>query len=81
MIKLLLRSILLSQLLFVIIIGVRAEDGYELWLRYAPIPESAQIERVAHFLSQVSIKESSETARVIRAELDKAAKGRERPSP
>jgi alpha-glucuronidase len=51
---------------------LRAEDGYKLWLRYAPLAESESAEEI---LRQVYIPDSHETFKIIKEEISRAAEG------
>lgn len=48
---------------------LRAEDGYELWLRYKKIDDTELLDRYQSVLHTVSVPGSSSTCKVIREEL------------
>jgi alpha-glucuronidase len=57
------------------IFSVKAEDGYDLWLRYKPIENNVLLNSYRLLLSQIVIDNNSSTFQVIKDELEKAAKG------
>ncbi|HEX6848835.1 MAG TPA: alpha-glucuronidase family glycosyl hydrolase, partial [Chitinophagaceae bacterium] len=65
--------------LFIILIGlpalVKAENGYELWLRYKPVENKTLLTSYRSFFKEITINSNSVTAQVIRDELTKASKG------
>lgn len=65
--------IILSCLLFVV--RSRAENGYELWLRYARVSNPSLLAQYKKQLSQVWVSGQSATYTIIRDELKKAVAG------
>ncbi|MEA1786964.1 alpha-glucuronidase family glycosyl hydrolase [Arenibacter sp. GZD96] len=55
--------------------NVKAENGYDLWLRYHPIEDSALRERYKDLITDISIKGESETLRIVREEIRKGLSG------
>ena len=51
------------------------ENGYELWLRYAPVPEPAHYEYVSGILNHVVVDLSTPTGSVIGEEIRRASEG------
>ncbi len=51
-----------------------AEDGYDLWLRYGPLPERAA-DAAAPFARQIIVEGDSPTLRAVRQELSRALEG------
>jgi alpha-glucuronidase len=69
------RSVLIALVLAVLLPGAaRAEDGYELWLRYHPV-EPAWRERYAPLTAQVSVAGDSATLAAARTELQRGLDG------
>ena len=69
------RSLLLGLLIALLLpAGARAEDGYELWLRYHPV-EPAWRERYAPLAARISVAGTSPTAEATRAELERGLDG------
>jgi alpha-glucuronidase len=66
---------ILTLLLFLSFLPMRAEDGYELWLRYAPLHDQARCESAGQILGKVVVSGSGPTWEVIREELERAGKG------
>lgn len=52
-----------------------AADGYELWLRYAPVSGRAQQSYIQELMGQIWVAEGDPTYAVIRAELSRAGTG------
>jgi alpha-glucuronidase len=63
------RRLLALALLFLPAAGVRAEDGYELWLRYRPISDAKALAAARSTLTQVVMPSGSPTLRAARDEL------------
>jgi len=59
---------------FLSCINMQAEDGYKLWLRYAPITDPGQREFVEGILDQVLLGGTNSTYLAIRNELSRASK-------
>lgn len=57
------------------VIQAKAEDGYELWLRYPSMEKIAQKEMVQRFLGNILIPGKSTTDEVIKSELTMAGMG------
>ncbi len=55
--------------------GVRAETGYDLWLRYRPIEDSALRDAYRKALSSLVVYPDSPTGRVIASELQRGLNG------
>ena len=53
-------------------LNLHAEDGYKLWLRYAPVSDQARFESVKSLLDKVYVSGTSSTAQAIREELLRA---------
>ncbi|HSE23133.1 MAG TPA: alpha-glucuronidase family glycosyl hydrolase, partial [Pyrinomonadaceae bacterium] len=60
-------------MLLAIIVSAHAEDGYKLWLRYAPLP--AQSSQKLKSISSLIVAGDSATANAIRSELSLAFQG------
>jgi alpha-glucuronidase len=56
-------------------LGVQAEDGNKLWLRYAPVTVPAQKELIGHIFEHVTVTGNSPTYNAIREEIKIAAHG------
>ncbi|MBN1927136.1 MAG: alpha-glucuronidase [Prolixibacteraceae bacterium] len=69
--KLLLTIVLLSFILT----KADAENGYDLWLRYAPVPDSSLCNDYSKKIGNVVVYGQTETALVIREEMEKALSG------
>ena len=63
------------MLLLLLGTSLRAEDGYKLWLRYAPVTDQEQYQSIRNILSKVVVPGSGTTMHVIREELELAGKG------
>lgn len=75
------RSLLLGLLMALLLApGARAEDGYELWLRYRPV-EAAWRARYAPLTAQISVAGTSPTAEATRRELERGLDGLLGPRP
>ena len=55
--------------------GARAENGYDLWLRYHPIADAAQLSEYRSALSELVIDAASPTLTAARAELTRGLSG------
>ena len=55
--------------------GLRAEDGYELWLRYRPVTDAAVRDEYRRSLSGVIVQGSSPTLRAAASELGRGLAG------
>ena len=55
--------------------GVSGDDGYDLWLKYSPIQDQDLLEHYRSCISSVMVQENSETAELIRNELNRAFSG------
>jgi len=70
----------LPRLLFVLAMltgltaPARADDGYELWLRYHPLPEALRAEGLAH-VGEVRAEETDPRIQAAAAELNRAIRG------
>jgi alpha-glucuronidase len=64
-----------AVLLLAIALPVRAEDGYELWLRYRPIEDAALRQHYRASITGLLVEGSSPTARVAREELARGLRG------
>jgi alpha-glucuronidase len=51
---------------------LRAESGYDLWLRYTPSSNNARNQEVANAFANIVVAGDSKTATIIRAELSRA---------
>jgi len=52
--------------------NTRAEDGYELWLRYRPVDNTERLAQYRQAISSVAVPGTSATAALIRRELGRA---------
>ena len=66
---------LLVALLVLAPTRVRAEDGYELWLRYRQVTDSARLVEYRASLSHIVMQGNSPTLRVAREELGRGLRG------
>jgi beta-glucosidase len=55
--------------------AARAETGYDLWLRYVPVEDAAQRTAYRRLAAAIVVQETSPTARVARAELERGLSG------
>jgi len=69
------RGIILVILLLQLGTGLHAEDGYRLWLRYAPVKDHESAVRVQKILENILLCGESDTHAVLRKELKRAAEG------
>lgn len=53
----------------------KAEDGYDLWLRYQPVQGALARQQVAQLFTSIHLPGTSATHKVIEAELQRAARG------
>lgn len=53
----------------------RAENGYELWLRYQPIEDAAYLEKARAQVRDIALSGNTGTTEVLRGELENALKG------
>jgi alpha-glucuronidase len=63
------KKILLSCFLFAVCFQLKAETGYELWLRYQPLQDQALLSSYRQQISNIYIEGSSETIKIAREEL------------
>ena len=54
---------------------IKAEDGYDLWLRYKPVENKLLLQSYRSFLKDISVSGNSATIQIIRNELLKASRG------
>jgi alpha-glucuronidase len=69
---------LAAAFLLVLALGppfVRAESGYDLWLRYAPIEDAGRRRAAAQAASAVVVQEETPAARVVATELTRGLSG------
>ena len=71
------RPLLLVLALSVAPLGdrLRAETGYDLWLRYRRVSDPARLAEYRRVFARVSVEETSPTGRVTRDELTLALRG------
>ncbi len=70
------RRFLLTLLLMLTVVpGLRAEDGYELWLRYRPVADAALLEHYRASVAGVLAAGDSPTMDAVRAELRRGLGG------
>ena len=55
--------------------GARAEDGYELWLRYPQVSDAARLAQYRAAVTSISVAGDSPTARAARDELTRGLRG------
>jgi alpha-glucuronidase len=55
--------------------GARAEDGYELWLRYRPVSDQRVLRSYRASITGVVMEGGSPTSRAARSELDRGLRG------
>ena len=55
--------------------AARAEDGYDLWLRYAPIESAPLRDAYRQTIAGIVVQQSSETAAIVTNELTRGLKG------
>jgi alpha-glucuronidase len=67
--------LLMSGLLALAAPQLRAEDGYDLWLRYRPINDAAQLQAYRDAITQLSIPADSPTLQATRDELTRGLRG------
>ncbi|GAB4238667.1 MAG: alpha-glucuronidase family glycosyl hydrolase [Acidobacteriota bacterium] len=65
----------LLLLLLGTVTAARADDGYELWLKYRPVADPALLNSYREAFRHVAVPGTSETVRVIRDELERALAG------
>jgi alpha-glucuronidase len=70
-----LRGLGLALALLVLAGGARAEDGYELWLRYVPVSDAALLARYRAAVTEVCLEASSPTLRAASDELRRGLDG------
>src|SRR5678815_4996685 len=68
-----LKGSLAVTMLLAVIVSAQAEDGYKLWLRYAPLP--AQASQKLKSITSLIVAGDSVTANAIRSELSLAFNG------
>ncbi|HMO62564.1 MAG TPA: alpha-glucuronidase family glycosyl hydrolase [Ferruginibacter sp.] len=64
----------LTIILLLITAAAHAENGYELWLRYAPVQNKTLLQQYRSFLKHVNLKGNSATIQIIKNELTNASK-------
>ncbi|MGD9994424.1 MAG: alpha-glucuronidase family glycosyl hydrolase [Salinivirgaceae bacterium] len=57
---------------FSISLSLKAENGYDLWLRYAPISNTKLVQDYQKTLGQIAVPGNSQTQQIIRDELQRA---------
>jgi alpha-glucuronidase len=67
--------ILLLAIITFVFSSLKAEDGYELWLRYKPVENKNLLTSYRSFLKEINIYGKSETMQIIKDELKKASLG------
>lgn len=65
----------------IIIINTKAEDGYDLWLRYKPVQNKSLLTGYRNLLRSVRINGNSPVIRIIKDELARASQGMLNQSP
>ena len=53
----------------------KAEDGYNLWLRYKPVEDTKRLTEYKYLFSKISISGNSVTEQILKDELTKASLG------
>ena len=66
---------LLGALLMLVPACARAEDGYDLWLRYRPVTDSTRLAEYRALFSRIILPGESATLRVAREELARGLRG------
>ena len=61
----------LTFLFLLLFVKINAEDGYDLWLRYAPVKDEKRLKEYRNQISGISVFGKSETAQVTREELSR----------
>ena len=56
-------------------VSLRAETGYDLWLRYAPLPDPVQLSSFRRSATAIVVREGSPTSAVIASELGRGLRG------
>jgi alpha-glucuronidase len=69
------RTILLALLLAGASLPARADDGYDLWLRYAPIADPQRLAQYRAAITQLVVEGDSPTLAVVREELARGLRG------
>ena len=72
------RSALKRLAIFLVLLAapwLRAEDGYELWLRYRPVSDTALLEHYRSFISELLVAGSTPTLEAAREELTRGLRG------
>jgi alpha-glucuronidase len=69
------RAALVVAIGFLAAAGARAEDGYELWLRYSPVPDTARLGADRASLAEVLFDARSPTLEAARHELRRGLRG------
>jgi alpha-glucuronidase len=62
-------------LLITLMLNCRAEDGYDLWLRYKPVENQNLLTDYRSLLKKISISGNSPTVKIIKDELIRASQG------
>lgn len=73
--SIILKSAFSFFILLKITTNIYPEDGYKLWLRYAPIQENAEKVSLTKLLNHISIHNESPTFKVIRDEMIRGCEG------
>jgi len=68
------KTVFLSILIFAFF-SLKAEDGYDLWLRYKPVEKKELLETYRSVFKKINIEGTSSTIQAIKDELIKASKG------
>lgn len=67
--------LLFSTLLILSFFGLKAENGYDLWLRYQPLDNEAYVSKCKTLLNESYFESNSETATIIKNELKRGLNG------
>jgi alpha-glucuronidase len=68
-------SITFALLILLAAPGARADDGYELWLRYQPVSDAALLQHYRASAAEIVMADGSPTLRVAREELQRGLLG------
>lgn len=69
------KRILLLAVIIAASIQLKAETGYDLWLRYTPVEDQSYAKECRSFLKEIYIEGDSETTDIIRRELQMGLRG------
>ncbi len=69
------RALVVCALLLTVAAPARAEDGYDLWLRYRPVADSARVREYRSALTHLVLEGDSPTLQAARAELVTGLRG------